>query len=187
MKRIFIAVMIDQGETLMKMISSFKTGLKDEMIKWTGSENLHITLAFIGDTEEEKVKATGKMLQRVCEGSGGFEILLKGAGLFKNIRDPWIIWTGIEHSERLVTLFESVKHGLRGEGMTIEERDFSPHLTLGRIKSLRNADALQALISGYKDVVVQSQQVSEVILYESLLFHSGPVYKPLGKYCLDTR
>ena len=63
MKRIFIAVKIDPGETLMKMISDFKTGLKDERIKWTETENFHITLAFLGETEEDKIKAIGKMLR----------------------------------------------------------------------------------------------------------------------------
>jgi 2'-5' RNA ligase len=89
MKRIFIAVKIDPGETLLNVISSFKTGLKDEQIKWTESENFHITLAFLGDTEDAKVKAIYNMLRPTCEGFGEFEIMIKGAGVFKNFR--WII------------------------------------------------------------------------------------------------
>jgi 2'-5' RNA ligase len=108
MKRIFIAVKIDPGETLLNVISSFKTGLKDEQIKWTESENFHITLAFLGDTEDAKVKAIYNMLRPTCEGFGEFEIMIKGAGVFKNFQDPRIIWTGIETSEKLNKLYDSI-------------------------------------------------------------------------------
>jgi RNA 2',3'-cyclic 3'-phosphodiesterase len=184
MKRIFIAVKIEPGNNLVKMISSFKTGLKDERIKWTETENFHITLAFLGDTDEAKVKEIGKMLRVVCEGSGDFDIVIRGAGLFKNLKDPRVLWTGIDPSEELTSLHESVKLGLKDTGIVIEERNFSPHLTLGRIKSIRNDDTLRSLIDKYMNEEIQKQHVNEVLLFESILLHSGPEYKPLGKYPL---
>ena len=184
MKRIFIAVKIDAGKNLLNMISDLKTTLKDERVKWTEFINFHITLAFLGDTEEDKIKTINKMLKSACVGSGEFEIVIKGAGVFKNFRDPRVIWTGIEHSEKLNELFKSVKHGLKEAGMTIEDRPFSPHLTLGRIKSIHDFDAFKTLVEGYTNLELQNQEVTEVILYESLLFHSGPVYKPLGRFAL---
>ena len=184
MKRIFIAVKIDPGATLMEMISDFRILLKDEKIKWTESENYHITLAFLGDTGEEKIRAVAEMLKVICDGQGPFDMVIKGAGVFKNLKDPRILWTGIERSEILNSLFESVKLGLKNEGITLEERPFSPHLTLGRIKSIKNNDTLKSLIARYVDKEMQIQPVNEVILYESLLFNSGPVYKPLGKFAL---
>lgn len=184
MKRIFIAVKIDRGDTLINMISDFRTTLKDEKIKWTETENFHITLAFLGDTEEDKIKAVGKMLRGVCVGSGDFEIVIKGAGVFKNLKDPHIIWTGIEPLDKLSKLHESIKFGLKETGITIEERTFSPHLTLGRIKSINNNDTLKSLIIRYMNTELQIQPVSEVILFESVLFNSGPVYKPIEKFAL---
>ena len=184
MKRIFIAVKINADDTLITMMSDLKAGLKEEKIKWTDSENLHITLAFLGDTEEDMIKPVNKMLKRICEGFGEFEIIIKGAGVFKNLKDPRVIWTGIEPSEKLKTLYESIKPGLKDAGIILEERTFNPHLTLGRIKSIKDMDVLKSLISGYADCQIQKQAVSEVILYESQLFHSGPVYKPLGKFAL---
>jgi RNA 2',3'-cyclic 3'-phosphodiesterase len=186
MKRIFIAVKIEPGNTLMSMVSDMKTSLKDEKIKWTDPGNFHITLAFLGDTEEEKIRAVGKMLKMVSGGSGGFELLIKGAGVFKNIHDPRILWTGIEPSKKLDNLFESVRAGLKETGISIEERNFNPHLTLGRIKSVKENGTLKSLIARYRDVEIQTQEIEEVILYESLLFHSGPVYKPLGKFTLTS-
>jgi RNA 2',3'-cyclic 3'-phosphodiesterase len=187
MKRIFIAVKIDIGKNLLNMISDLKTGLKNERIKWTEIENFHITLAFLGDTEEDKIKSINKMLKSVCEGSGEFEIIIRGAGVFKNFKDPRVIWTGIEPSGNLNILQESIKSGLRDTGISLEERNFSPHLTLGRIKSILDIEAFKKLIEGYSNLELQNQDVTEVILYESSLFHSGPVYKPLNKFKLGNK
>jgi RNA 2',3'-cyclic 3'-phosphodiesterase len=184
MKRIFIAVKIDPGEVLMEMISSFRISLKEENINWTKSENYHITLAFLGDTEDYIIKSIHKMLRGICKGSGEIDLVLKEAGVFKNFNDPRVLWTGIEPSAMLDKLFESTKAGLNGLGIIMEERSFNPHLTLGRIKRIKDTGMLKSLISRYKSEVIQEQKVSEVILYESLLFHSGPVYKLLGKYPL---
>ena len=184
-KRIFIAVKINPGDTLLNMISCFKTGLINERIKWTETENFHTTLAFLGDTEENKIQQVGKMLRRVCEGFGDFEIVIKGAGVFKNFKDPRVIWTGIEPSEKLNKLYESVKLGLQDTDITIEDRTFNPHLTLGRIKSINDNETLKLLVTKYMNTEMQKQPVSDVILYESILIHSGPVYKPIGKFHLQ--
>lgn len=182
MKRIFIAVKIDAGENLLNMISDLKAGLKEERVKWTETDNFHITLAFLGDTEETKIKAINNMLMATCEGFGEFEIIIKGAGVFKKFSDPRILWTGIEDSGKLNKLYNCIKSGLKDTGISLEERTFSPHLTLGRIKSIRDHENLKSLVAGYLTAEMQSQRVKEVILYESILFQTGPVYKPLGKY-----
>ena len=185
MKRVFIAVKIDPAATLLEMISDFRSLLKEERIKWTEIGNFHITLAFLGDTEEEKIKSIAGTLKVTCARQGAFDMAIKGAGLFKSFKDPRILWVGIEQSENLVSLYESVKLGLKNAAITLEERPFSPHLTLGRIKSINNQDALKSLITRYVNTEIQKQPVNEVILYESLLFHSGAVYKPLWRFPLD--
>jgi 2'-5' RNA ligase len=184
MKRIFIAVKVEAGETLLRMISSLKSGLSSESIKWTNPDNIHITLAFLGDTEEEKIKVISAMLKGKCKGSGKFELIIKGSGVFKNLSDPRVIWTGIEPSEKLMHLNYCIMNGLKVAGISIEDRPFKPHLTLGRIKYLKAGNALKELIEKYRDTEIQIVPVNEVILYESILLQSGPVYKPLGKYKL---
>jgi 2'-5' RNA ligase len=185
MKRIFIAVKIDAGENLLNMISDLKAGLKEERVKWTETDNFHITLAFLGDTEETKIKAINNMLMTTCGGFGEFEIIIKGAGVFKNFSDPRILWTGIETSEKLDKLYDCIKSGLKDTGISFEERPFSPHLTLGRIKSIRDQENLKLLVAVYLTAEMQSQPVNEVILYESILSQTGPVYKPLGRFPLS--
>ena len=166
------------------MISELKSVLKNDRIKWTEPANFHITLAFLGETEEEMIEKVAKMLSRVCPGSGEFELRIRGAGIFKSINDPRILWAGIETSEELDALFETVMNGLKEAGITLEERKFNPHLTLGRIKSIKDNGNLKSLIASYQNVEIQKQEISEVILYESVLRPSGPVYNPLWKFAL---
>lgn len=182
MKRLFIAVNIDPGPILLNMISDFRSRLSDERIKWTETENLHITLAFLGDTEQNKIKAISEMLGRRCEGSGKFNILIKGTGVFKSLKDPRVIWTGIEHSEEMNKLYYSIKDGLKKDiGISVEERPFSPHLTLGRIKNIRSVEILRSLLVQYEGLEIHKQEISEIILYESILKQEGPFYVPLNR------
>jgi 2'-5' RNA ligase len=184
MKRVFIAVRIDPGEELLKMLSAFKTVLKDESIKWTETSNLHITLVFIGDTEEKRVKEISTILSEICLGFGSFGLILRGAGVFRSLRDPRIIWSGISNSKEMDELNRSIVVRLRATGLQLEERPYNPHLTLGRIKRVNNISQLTDLLENYREKELQKIRVSEIILYESILRPDGPLYKPLGRYSL---
>jgi 2'-5' RNA ligase len=181
MKRIFIALKIEAGENLLAMISSFRARLNQDHIKWTDSANIHITLAFLGDTGENAIKEIISMLEEKCKGFGQFELILKGSGYFRNISDPRIIWTGIEPSEKLVQLYSLIINGLKDLNIKIEDRPFKPHLTIGRIKQLYDKKSLIDIAEEFKNYEIQLVPVNEVILYESILLQAGPVYKPLMK------
>lgn len=185
MKRIFIAVKIEPADTLFEMFSAIKMALKDERIKWTDPGNFHLTLAFLGETEEDRIKVVSDMLKKVSSRYSEFDINLKGAGIFKSIHDPKVIWTGFVPSDLLDDLFASVKEGLNVAEIRIDARNFNPHLTLGRIKSIKEKEILKTLLNKYQDYEIQKQHISEIILYESLLFPSGPVYTPLGRFRLS--
>jgi 2'-5' RNA ligase len=184
MKRIFIAVKVGAGEILLKMISSFKTGLSNENIKWTNTDNIHITLSFLGDTEESQIIAINEILMLRCEGFGQFDLVLKGTGVFKSQGDPRVIWVGIEPSEKFIRLNSLIKSSLAQAGTITEDRPFKPHLTLGRIKHLKNTEVLKTLIEEYQNSEIQKVAVNEVILYESILLPTGPLYKPVSKFSL---
>jgi RNA 2',3'-cyclic 3'-phosphodiesterase len=185
MKRIFIALKVEAGETLLMMISSLKSVLSKDIVKWTNPDNIHITLAFLGDTDEKMIKPISSMLKEKCNGSGKFELILKGSGVFRNLSEPRIIWTGIEPSEKLMHLNEIIINGLKDLSIKMEGRPFNPHLTIGRIKHLNDKETLKAVIEQYQNSEIQLIPVNEVILYESILLQSGPVYKPIAKYNLE--
>jgi 2'-5' RNA ligase len=184
LKRIFIAVKIVPGPTLLKIIHSLKAVLANDKINWVNPDNIHLTLAFLGDTEEERIKALSIMLKRVCTGFGDLDFKLVGTGIFRDFRDPRVLWAGIEGYEKLLQLNDVIKTGLNDTGFHIEERPFKPHITIGRIKFLKNPESLKSALAMYKDNFIQDVRVEEVILYQSILRPEGPFYKSLGAFKL---
>jgi RNA 2',3'-cyclic 3'-phosphodiesterase len=179
MHRIFIALKLSPEPSFISKINGFKRDLVTENIKWVDLINIHLTLVFLGDTENSLIKEIDKMLLKKCTGLNQFTFHIRGLSVFKSINDPRVLWAGLNEIEELNILHSVIISGLKEIGMNPEERKFSPHITLGRIKSLKNRDALKKLIENYSDHEFQEVQVKEVILYESILNKTGPVYKPL--------
>lgn len=179
MKRIFIAVKVHPDENFRSEISILKSALANEKIKWVDEKNIHVTLVFLGDTDEEVLPAIGRMLEERCSNYGPFSIRLKGFGVFKSIRDPHVIWAGLEQSEKLAGLHRIIREGLNSIGIETEERQFSPHLTLGRMKVINDKESLKSLIDFHREDEIQEVPVTEVILFESITGQSGPQYKPV--------
>ena len=184
MKRIFIAIKIEPENNLQRIHSSLKSLLGSEKINWVDPANIHLTLAFLGDTEEDRIKVAAIMLKQKCTGFGEFDFNLSGTGVFKDYWDPRVILIGIENSEKLVKLHNEIKTGLEDTGFKTGDRPFRPHITIGRIKFLRDPGALRAAVEKYKDSEIQKVSVKEVILFESILKPTGPVYKPAGIFKL---
>lgn len=184
MKRIFIGIKIETDKDFLKLASAIKDELSGEYIKWTDPSNIHVTLAFLGDTPEEKIKLTDSMLRDKCSGSGRFEIVLRAFGVFKNLRDAKIIWAGLDQSEKLNALQASIIEGLKMAEITVDDKPFSPHLTIGRIKHISDKDKLKVLLLKYHSTEIQRVPVSEVTLFESILRQEGPQYNTLATYQL---
>ncbi|HOW10785.1 MAG: RNA 2',3'-cyclic phosphodiesterase [Bacteroidales bacterium] len=184
MKRLFIAIKIVPEGDLLRMISSVKAMVGDESIKWVDPCNVHITLAFLGDTGERKIKPLTRILPEVCTGHGRFEFSLSGTGVFKNYNDPRVIWVGINPKEAITALNAKITCGLKSGGFLTEDRSFRPHLTIGRIRTIKDSERLKRVLETYRETEFQTIKASEVILYESILMQTGPLYKELAKFPL---
>jgi 2'-5' RNA ligase len=184
MKRTFIAVKIDVSDSLRDAISTLRSGLRNENVKWADLSNFHVTLAFIGDTEKSAIKSIGSMLEKEFKEFGSIEFSLTGFGLFRNINNPRIIFSAIEDPGRLIVAHNIIKKELTGLDIKLEEREFNPHLTIGRIKDLVDKSNLQKLIALYSGKLLQTMIVPEIIYYESVLLPTGPIYKPMLKVAL---
>jgi 2'-5' RNA ligase len=186
MIRTFIGVKVDVAEDLKNAVALLKHDLRNESIKWVDFNNLHVTLGFIGSTEDLVVKQVIHMLKDKFTGFGNIEFSIAGLGVFKSFKDPKIIFSGIENREKLVSAYETTKEGLNELDIKLEERQFNPHLTIGRIKALENKKNFQELIQGYSGKEFQQVTITEVVYYESVLLPTGPIYKPISKVLLKT-
>lgn len=185
MKRTFIAVRIIPGEKLLDALSEIRSELSNERIKWEDSGKIHLTLAFIGDTSEDTIVDISGILDKICRKKDSFKIKIEGIGLFKSMHDPRIIWVGIESNHALEELQRAVVDGLVSIGVPVEDRPFKPHLTAGRIKSLKNRKSLGIIIEKYNGVKFQESVIEEVIYFESILRPEGSLYLPIRKYRLE--
>jgi 2'-5' RNA ligase len=186
MKRLFIAVDVRGNADFNSDFDRIRDRLSGEGIKWTKPENTHITLVFLGDTDEEKINIIRNILEERCKGFGNFGIVLRNIGVFRNLADARIIRADIQQADKLIQLNSIISTDLKKAGFAIEDRPFSPHLTIGRIKSLKNRNALKALIDEYIDVELQRIQVEKIILYESILKQSGPEYRAVSTFNLQS-
>jgi 2'-5' RNA ligase len=184
MKRTFIAVKVEAEDKLRKLISTLRADLKNDPIKWVNTDNLHITLAFLGNTGDETIEKVTSMLSKSCSGFGDFTLTISGLGIFKNLNDPRVLWAGIERSDKFSNLNAIIKSGLIKSGMEIESGQFKPHLTLGRIKLLKSRHQLEELILQYSKTIFQEVNIKEIVFYESKFQKSGHVYVPLEKFGL---
>ncbi len=184
MKRLFIAIKIEAEEPLLTMIDNLKCKLKDDRISWTALNNLHLTLLFLGDTDEQVIKNISSSLGDVCAGYKSFDIRVMGAGVFRNFENPKILWTGTQHSDVLDSLAAAVMKAVKKLNIKTDDKPFNPHITLGRIRSFSKPEAMKKLLSPYRETVFQTVTVREVILFESILHPAGPEYKPVEKFIL---
>ena len=179
MKRIFIAIDINKNRALTRLVESYKLALKDERIRWVEPANIHLTLAFLGESDEDQVSKAGEIMREAANNFESFEITFNGTGVFRDIRQPRVIWLGIEAPQSLYDLREVICEALKEEGLYRDEKPFRPHLTLGRMKYIANKNVLADILKSSGSYDLPSQTVNELILYESILKPDGPVYSLL--------
>jgi 2'-5' RNA ligase len=184
MKRLFLAVDIAPGEALLDAYDNIRHTLRMEKISWVRKDQMHLTLAFLGDTEENVIPVLLSGIETVMNSRHSFNLTLTGLGLFRNIHDPKVIWIGCESEKEFQRIKLETDKVLTVLGFETEDRPFSPHLTLGRIKSIRHLNHLGQLIGFYKDTVFQSENIQKVVLYESRLTNDGPEYTAILKFVL---
>lgn len=184
MKRIFVAVDIKPGNRLKEAIELVRKRLRTERIRWVDPDQMHLTISFLGDTPEEVIPQVVNGLQKQLAGHIAFNLNVETLGVFKSVHDPHVLWIGCRESAPLQQIKKEIDKSLAEYGVEPESRVFSPHLTLGRIKQLRQQNQLIQLISLYKDVVFQQQLIENIVLYESRLTPEGPGYIPLHRFPL---
>ena len=189
--RAFIA--IEMSADLQKQLDEIQKQLRDQIkgnpIRWVRSQNIHLTLKFLGDVSIENLELLKKILADEAINHEPFEISVGNLGAFPNNNHPRVIWVGVKAPNDLNLIQHNLEIQMEKLGYTREERPFSPHLTLGRIA--RNIHDLErhmiseALITnriGFLGAV----RADSIHLYKSDLQPSGAVYSRLFTAYLKT-
>ena len=154
-------------------------GQPTERVRWSRPENVHLTLKFLGEVRAEALEALCDAVQKLCERHTPFEVGLAGLGAFPSARRARILWAGVGVGAReLRFLAADVETALAPLGFEREDRAYTPHLTVGRV---RGRPASFELPPVALDPVFR---VESVDLVESTLTQSGSVYEIVEAFAL---
>jgi 2'-5' RNA ligase len=178
--RIFFS--IELPDEIRNNIEKFigKLKLKLGPMKWVDKKNMHITLKFLGWVEDKKIDALGDTVAKLVKSFGSIKIGLGGFGAFPDLRHPRVIWLGmIEGAGKVKELADKIEDKLSEEGYGEEEREFSPHITIGRVKKKIDAETLSRFAKENEKASFGGFVAKHISLMKSTLRRSGPIYEEL--------
>ena len=159
--------------------------ITESKIKWVEKNNLHLTMKFLGYISLEQTELIKSELEEIASRYSPFIIRLSSTiGVFPIYKMPRIIWVGIkEGTNELKEIYNSIENNLSNKGFPGENKDFSSHITMGRVKFIRDkANLIQML----KRIEVNNltHEVNSIDLMESKLTPNGPIYNIAARFPL---
>jgi RNA 2',3'-cyclic 3'-phosphodiesterase len=172
--RVFVAVEISKEEIL-KKIQTFQKNVGINA-KPTKIDQIHFTLEFLGEIDQVKYDQVKDVMEKISFSS--FDISLKGVGVFPNLKNPRVIWIGIDKNgaEKLIFIANEVGIKLKTLGFE-KEKKFKPHLTVFRVK--KKINDISTIMKEYETVEFGVQTVSKIKVKRSVLSPNGPEYSDL--------
>jgi RNA 2',3'-cyclic 3'-phosphodiesterase len=182
---------IDTGEDIRANAVALQKALANTgaEVKWASAESMHVTLLFLGDVDDRELHAVCKAVKEVASGEPPFPLRVSGVGAFPNARRPKIVWAGVtDGADELQRLYAALEAKMLELGCyRKEERGYTPHLTLGRVKG--DADGFALAVELPKRMAWDGGRtaVDEVLVFSSELGRDGPVYTVIGRAALGGR
>ncbi|NPA24180.1 MAG: RNA 2',3'-cyclic phosphodiesterase [Crenarchaeota archaeon] len=176
--RVFVAVEITDDKIKRTIENIQKELLRGGVdIKPVEIENLHITLRFIGEVPQATVNEIMNKLRTVTFQK--FRMRIKGLGAFPSPANPRVIWAGVTEGSRELSELHEIVERLVGKYGIKDNKEFTPHLTIARVRSPRNRQYITSIIEKYRDLDFGDQEVSCIKLKRSVLTPRGPIYSDL--------
>lgn len=171
--RAFIA--IDLPFNIKNKIRQIQTRLKSTEIsaKWIKPENIHLTLKFLGNIEENQINEIKNIIKETTYISKPFQVSFNNFGFFPNPKKPKVFFISLTDESTLKKFTNILEEKLEKLGFKKEKR-FEAHITLARIKNITNITNLVKEINNIS--FKKSFSINEIILFRSTLTQSGPIY-----------
>jgi 2'-5' RNA ligase len=145
---------------------------------------MHLTLRFIGEVDERRYTALREALAAVS--SPTFTLSLNGVGQFPPGGAPRVIWAGVQSPPTLTALQRQIEAAVVAQGHRAEDRPFSAHITLARLKTPPHRDSVTQYFKRHTEFRVEAFPINEFILYSSVLAPGGPTYTREAAYPLSS-
>lgn len=180
--RAFLAV--ELPEDIRRALAQLQRRLAESRadVKWTEEANLHITMRFLGEISQEQREAVEQLVTRLALRHHGQPVSLSELGAFPSASAPRVIWVGVgEGSAWLRELASQIEEGLGDLGFAKEDRAWTAHVTLGRVRSPKRRADLAAQLRQTTWQPPQAFRVAHLTLFQSTLAGSGPIYSALAR------
>ncbi len=195
MTRTFIA--LDMNEQQQRFLGDIigRAAQSLPSLRWVNPAGIHLTLAFLGELDDERLALAMEAARVAAQDISPFTYRLKGLGVFDSRKQARVIWMGVEdqaspfvQGSPLQALHRTLNRELERRGFVVEARQFSPHLTLARIKTVLNAQEQQALArllqGGQTSATSQVYQARGLYVMKSDLARREARYTCLQSYDL---
>ena len=177
--RTFIGLPLQVQAPFLKARAQLMEVLKEERISWTNPAQYHVTLRFLGDTEPAEIEKIGNALQDGIANPGRINLAITGLDSFGPKKRPRVIWAGFEKNDFFGRLKMDVDRSLELCGIPEEGQDFRAHLTLGRVRSLKDLQGYYQAIEGISHQFTGPVLFDRLVFFRSILGSGGPEYHVL--------
>ena len=172
--RAFISVDLPELQSVQALAEELRrTGAA---LKIVDVSRVHLTLKFLGETEEALVPRIVEAIRASVAGISPFAVRLVGTGAFPTLHRMNVLWVGMEGAEPLAEIARHLEAAMEPLGYRREGRDFSPHATIARVKGPRGLDAVRRVLEAHARDAFGEVLVDRVRLKKSVLTPDGPVY-----------
>jgi 2'-5' RNA ligase len=188
--RLFVALEIpaavrDKLVAFIKDMSALSEQVEQKWVRWVRPQNLHLTLKFIGEVADGKLRDIRTALATV-RGNGPLEVRFRGMGFFPDEKRTTVLWTGLDASATLPSLAGAIDSTLLSQGIRKENRPFVPHLTLARFAPPGMQKKLLVAIKQNGEREFGSFEAREFHLLESKLKPTGAEYTALASFPISS-
>ena len=174
--RCFIAIKIPGFDPLRRVLKELSQ--MGRPLKAVESDNLHVTLKFLGDTDLDLIGDIGSLVEQTARSQKPCVVKVAGLGVFPHLERPSVVWAGLAGAETLAAIAADLEAGLEEFGFARENRPFVPHLTLARVKA-RPPESLRPLLSRHAKTDFGTATIDQVELIRSELGPEGSKYTVL--------
>ena len=180
--RVFLALDLDEPIKSQLLRLQERLASVGADVRWVKPEHIHLTMKFLGDVSDSTAADVCRLCRNVAAEFEPFEFEVRAAGCFANHGLPRVVWIGIDDPSGFVRrLHQRIEKTLAPLGLRRERRAFKPHVTLGRVRSARNAIELRAEVKKNDHFQAGTAQASEITVYSSQLGPQGPLHTVIGR------